>query len=318
MNFPRRVLTCLMLIGLSGFTFAQTTPTMKSFRLDGRKLETGQLLLPHPMFIVAGYLNLPKGWRFIRFKDDAALKDPGYFGKGSQIVAMLFPPKIDPKVLIKDNTGFLMQEYAAAMTARGFETWPSGSRVIFVTIDNLGFIDEQEGAGFNPDRLLENAKRAVEADNKQLVALGFPAATLTGWFVPPRWNQGAHAVVWTRELEFASGKKLMTSEARILTSSGYIGFHGFARPEAIGELLGDFDTLRQNLKNADRYDSMGMIGLGQSSRNARRNLTDLIVGQAPVEAVSARSWYLQPRSWIAALVVAGLAFRFWMRRMMTL
>lgn len=318
MIFSRRLLACLLLIGLSGFTFAQTTPTMKSFSLDGRKLETGQLMLPHPIFMVAGYLNLPKGWKFIRFKDDAALKHPGYIGKGSRIVAMLFPPKVNPKIFINNNTGFLMQEYAAAMIAGGFGSWPNDSRVIFVTIDNLGFIAEQEGAGFDPDRLLNSAKRAVEADNKQLVTLGFPAATLTGWFEPPRWNKEAHAVVWSRKLEFGAGKKLMTGEVRILTSSGYIGFHGFARPKAAGSLLGDLDTLRRNLENSDRYNSMGMIGLNEGSRSARRTLVDLVVGQAPAEDVSTRPWYLQPRSWIAAVALAGLAFRLWMRRTMTL
>lgn len=319
MNFFQRVLTCFLVVGLGGFTFAQTTPSMKSFRLDGRKLETGQLMLPHPIFVVAGYLNLPKGWRFIRFKDDAALKDPSYFGKGSQIVAMLFPPKVDPKVFLNGKTGFLMQEYAAAMTARGFGTWPQGSRVVFVTIDNLGKVRDEDGVGLNPDRLLNNAKLAVQADNTQLVALGFPAATLTRWFEPPRWNQGAYTLVWSRELEFGAGKKLITNEARILTSSGYIGFHGFARPDALGILLNDFDTLRQSLENSDRYSSMGILGTGPGTQSSSRTLSDLIVGRVPPQALAAITpWYLQPRSWIAALAVAGLVFRLWIRRMMTL
>jgi len=68
-----------------------------------------------------------------------------------------------------------------------------------LTIDHTadGYIKDDDAKNWNADELLQSLKDGTEEQNKERVAMGYPALDVVGWVEPPAYDAATHRLVWS-------------------------------------------------------------------------------------------------------------------------
>lgn len=60
-----------------------------------------------------------------------------------------------------------------------------------------GYVKDDDARSWNADELLQSIKAGTEEQNKERERLGVAALDILGWIEPPRYDAGAHRLVWS-------------------------------------------------------------------------------------------------------------------------
>jgi len=94
---------------------------------------------------------------------------------------------------------------------------------IVITYDNDGFVNDDDAARMDFDKLLGEMQAGAREVNEEREKEGQPAVDLVGWAEPPHYDAEAHKLYWAKELAFGdSPTHTLNYNIRILGRRGVL------------------------------------------------------------------------------------------------
>ena len=82
---------------------------------------------------------------------------------------------------------------------------------IVITYDNDGFVNDDDAARMDFDKLLGEMQAGAREVNEEREKEGQPAVDLVGWAEPPHYDAEAHKLYWAKELAFGAELEQVSS-----------------------------------------------------------------------------------------------------------
>lgn len=202
-------------------------------------------------------LNLPEGYRYLGPKDAAAVLEAWGNPKDAETLGMLFPANMGP--------------------------FSDGSWAVVITYDEDGYVEDDEAAKINYDKLLADMQKSIAKENEARKDEGFEPVNLIGWAAPPHYDSTSHKLYWAKELEFGGNEShTLNYNIRALGRRGVLVLNAVAgMPDLAAVEMGMKDVLSfVTFNEGHRYtdfvpgkDKVAAYGIGA-----------LIVGSAAAKA----------------------------------
>lgn len=181
------------------------------------------------------------------------------------------------------------------------------SLVWFVVFDysDVGYVKDDDKDKLDADKLLKSIKQGTEEANKYREKMGASALHITGWEIPPRYNEQTHNLEWAIRGE-SEGQLVVNYNTRLLGRKGVMEVNLVIEPEKLGAALPEYQALLQNYsyKQGQRY-----AEYREGDKLAKYGLAALIAGGAAAVAVKtglfASLILLFKKAW--KLVAVGIA-----------
>lgn len=124
-----------------------------------------------------------QGPRDIPFTDEAVLKLPE---------GMAYIPVAEASALMRAWGNSAGDQFRGLVVPVNDDNWA-------VSIDQIadGYVKDEEAKQWNADDLLKSLKEGTEAQNAERKSRGLPELDITGWVELPRYDDGAHRLIWS-------------------------------------------------------------------------------------------------------------------------
>jgi uncharacterized membrane-anchored protein len=238
-------------------------------------------------------INWQKGPTTGRLGQVAEVKVPAGF---------MFADAADTKVLME-----AMQNPLSG-TELGFLSPTNMDWFIVFEFSAVGYVKDDEKDKLDANAVLESLRKGTEAGNKERKKRGWAELTITGWEIPPRYDNETHNLEWATRLE-SLGKPGVNYNTRILGRRGVMSATMVADPEVLAATVPVFKSLLKDYTyvGGERYAEDR-----QGDQIAKYGLTALMVGGAA--AVAAKSGLLKGLWKI--IVVAAVAIGAFIKKLM--
>jgi uncharacterized membrane-anchored protein len=148
------------------------------------------------------------------------------------------------------SEGTLGMLFPARYTPLDFENWG-----IEVNFDDIGYVSDEDAAGYDYDVLLEQMQADTRAENGWRRENGYPAIELIGWAAAPRYDQAERKLYWAKELAFEGDPShTLNYNIRALGRRGVLNLNFIAGIEALAEV------------QAAVPDVLGMVSFSEGNR----------------------------------------------------
>lgn len=161
------------------------------------------------------------------------------------------------------------------LTTEGLGPW-----VIF-EFEESGYIKDDEKDKLDADALLKNFQEGQEAANVERKKMGIGTLTVTGWAVPPRFNDQTKNLEWALRIMNDEGGESINYNTRLLGRHGVMEVELVCEPEEMATLLPQY----QSIMTAFQYTSGNSYAeFREGDKVAKYGLTALIAGGGAVAA----------------------------------
>ena len=190
------------------------------------------------------------------------------------------------------------------------------SLVWFVVFEfsDVGYVKDDDKDKLDADKLLKSIKAGTEEANKYRKRMGAPALHITGWEVPPRYNEATHNLEWAIRGE-SEGEQVVNYNTRLLGRKGVMEVSLVIDPEYLEATLPTYQVILNDYsyKSGERY-----AEYREGDKLAKYGLAALIAGGAAAVAVKtglfASIVLFFKKAW--KLIVVGLvAVGAWLKRL---
>lgn len=147
---------------------------------------------------------------------------------------------------------------------------------IIFEFDDVGYVKDDEKDKLDADGLLETMKEAQEAGNERRKEMGLDELEITGWAVPPRFNDITKNLEWALKLRSkSSGGTTINHNTRILGRKGVMEVTLLCSPEELEPLLPSYQKILAGFSyvEGERY-----AEFRSGDKMAEYGLTALIAG----------------------------------------
>jgi uncharacterized membrane-anchored protein len=191
------------------------------------------------------------------------------------------------------------------------------SLVWFVVFEfnDVGYVKDEDKDKLDADKLLESIKQGTEASNKDRARMGAPPMHITGWEIPPRYNEQTHNLEWAIRGE-SEGNPIINYNTRLLGRKGVMEVSLVVEPQDFEATLPSYQSVLNdyNYKPGERY-----AEYHQGDKLAKYGLAALIAGGAAAVAVKtglfAAIILFLKKGW-KLLVVGVAAIGAWFKRLL--
>lgn len=147
---------------------------------------------------------------------------------------------------------------------------------IIFEFSDVGYVKDDEKDKLDADALLETMREGQEAGNEQRKQMGLDELEITGWAVPPRFNDKTKNLEWALKLKSkATGGVTINHNTRVLGRHGVMEVTLLCSPEELEPLLPSYQKILDGFSYIDgeRY-----AEYRSGDKIAEYGLTALIAG----------------------------------------
>lgn len=178
--------------------------------------QTGTVTLPGGMATI----ELPESFRFLDVKGSKKLLTEGWGNPAAAsqgVLGMLVPADVSP--LSEEGWG------------------------IVITFDADGFVNDDDAAKMNYEKLLTEMQEGVDESNKLREKSGFEPVDLIGWAEKPHYDAKTHKLYWAKELAFGGNPEhTLNYNIRVLGRRGVLVLNAVSS-------MAQLDTIRDETQN---------------------------------------------------------------------
>src|ERR1044071_5080792 len=192
------------------------------------------------------------------------------------------------------------------------------SLVWFVVFEfsDVGYVKDDDKDKLDADKLLKSIKQGTEAANKYREKMGAAPLHITGWEIPPRYNEQTHNLEWAIRGE-SEGSPVINYNTRLLGRKGVMEVNLVIDPEKLSGALPDYQTILTDYsyKQGERY-----AEYRSGDKLAKYGLAALITGGAAAVAVKTglfASLILFFKKAAKLVVIAVVAVFAWVKKLIT-
>jgi uncharacterized membrane-anchored protein len=187
--------------------------------------------------------------------------------------------------------------------------------VVFEFAD-VGYVKDDDKDKLDADKLLKSIKEGTEAANKYREKMGAAPLHITGWEIPPRYNEQTHNLEWAIRGE-SEGSPVINYNTRLLGRKGVMEVNLVIDPEKLNAAMPAYQALLTDYsyKQGERY-----AEYRSGDKLAKYGLAALITGGAAAVAVKTgllASLILFFKKAAKFVVLAVLAVFFWLKKLIT-
>lgn len=192
------------------------------------------------------------------------------------------------------------------------------SLVWFVVFEfaDVGYVKDDDKDKLNADKILKSITAGTEQANRQREKMGAAPLHITGWEIPPRYNEQTHNLEWAIRGE-SEGKQVINYNTRLLGRKGVMEVNLVIDPEKIGAAMPAYQAVLKDYsyKSGERY-----AEYRSGDKLAKYGLAALITGGAAAVAIKTGLFttllLFFKKAW--KLVVLGVAAVIaWFKRLIT-
>jgi len=192
------------------------------------------------------------------------------------------------------------------------------SLVWFVVFEfaDVGYVKDDDKDKLDADKLLKSIKEGTEAANKYREKMGAAPLHITGWEIPPRYNEQTHNLEWAIRGE-SEGSPVINYNTRLLGRKGVMEVNLVIDPEKLNAAMPAYQAFLTDYsyKQGERY-----AEYRSGDKLAKYGLAALITGGAAAIAVKTglfASLILFFKKAAKLVVLAVLAVVFWLKKLIT-
>lgn len=160
---------------------------------------------------------------------------------------------------------------------------PSGEDwfVVFEFLDT-GYVRDDEKNSLDADAILKSIKSSNVKANEVRKKKGYAALNVTGWQIPPNYNETTHNLEWAIRGEGEKGEVVINHNTRVLGRRGIMRVTLVTAPEQFEKVLPVYRSVFEGFKYkaGDRY-----AEFVSGDKVAQYGLTALVAGGAAAVAV---------------------------------
>lgn len=157
------------------------------------------------------------------------------------------------------------------------------SLVWFVVFEfsDVGYVKDDDKDKLDPNKMLKSIQAGNEEANKFRKKMGAPPLKITGWELPPRYNEQTHNLEWAIRGE-SEGEPVVNYNTRLLGRKGVMEVNLVIDPEKLAGAMPAYETVLKDYsyKSGERY-----AEYRQGDKLAKYGLAALITGGAAAIAV---------------------------------
>jgi len=181
---------------------------------------------------------------------------------------------------------------------------------------DVGYVKDDDKDKLDADKLLKSIKEGTEAANKYREKMGAAPLHITGWEIPPRYNEQSHNLEWAIRGE-SEGSPVINYNTRLLGRKGVMEVKLVMDPELTNAALPAYQALLKDYsyKQGERY-----AEYRSGDKLAKYGLAALITGGAAAVAVKTglfASLVLMFKKGAKFIVIAVVAVFAWIRKLIT-
>ncbi len=192
------------------------------------------------------------------------------------------------------------------------------SLVWFVVFEfsDVGYVKDDDKNKLDADKLLKSIKEGTEESNKYREKMGAAPLHITGWEIPPRYNDQTHNLEWAIRGE-SEGSPVINYNTRLLGRKGVMEVNLVIDPDKLNAALPQYQALLTDYsyKQGERY-----AEYRSGDKLAKYGLAALITGGAAAVAVKTglfASLVLLFKKGAKLIVIAVLAVGAWLKKLFT-
>jgi len=192
------------------------------------------------------------------------------------------------------------------------------SLVWFVVFEfaDVGYVKDDDKDKLDADKLLKSIKEGTEAANKYREKMGAAPLHITGWEIPPRYNEQTHNLEWAIRGE-SEGSPVINYNTRLLGRKGVMEVNLVIDPEKLSAAMPAYQALLTDYsyKQGERY-----AEYRSGDKLAKYGLAALITGGAAAIAVKTGLFaglILFFKKAAKLVVLAVLAVVVWLKKLIT-
>ena len=181
---------------------------------------------------------------------------------------------------------------------------------------DVGYVKDDDKDKLDGDKLLKSIREGTEAANKYREKMGAAPLHITGWEIPPRYNEQSHNLEWAIRGE-SEGSPVINYNTRLLGRKGVMEVKLVMDPEVMNAALPAYQALLKDYsyKQGERY-----AEYRSGDKLAKYGLAALITGGAAAVAVKTglfASLVLFFKKAAKLIVIAVVAVFAWIRKLIT-
>lgn len=187
----------------------------------------------------------------------------------------------------------------------------NGDSSVIFEFDPVGYVKDDDKADLDADKMLATMREGQESANQELKRRGLDELELTGWQVPPHYDQATHNLEWAPLVRNKkSGKETVNYNVRMLGRRGVMEITLLVPPEKLEAELPGFRAALKGFNFSQGEDYMSWI---KGDKVAEYGLAALVTGGAV--AVAAKSGLLSKL--FKPLIVAAVALLAGIKKLFT-
>jgi len=198
----------------------------------------------------------------------------------------------------------------------GFLAPTSLAWFVVFEFSDVGYVKDDDKDKLNADKLLKSIKAGTEQANQFQENMGAAPLHITGWEIPPHYNEQTHNLEWAIRAE-SEGHPVINYNTRLLGRKGVMEVNLVIDPEKLNTAMPAYQTVLKDYsyKAGERY-----AEYHQGDKLAKYGLAALITGGAAAVAVKtglfASLIVLFKKGW-KLVVLAVAAVVAWFKRLIT-
>ncbi|PYK98201.1 MAG: DUF2167 domain-containing protein [Verrucomicrobia bacterium] len=198
----------------------------------------------------------------------------------------------------------------------GFLAPTSLAWFVVFEFSDVGYVKDDDKDKLNAEKLLKSIKAGTEQANQFREKMGAAPLHITGWEIPPHYNEQTHNLEWAIRAE-SEGHPVINYNTRLLGRKGVMEVNLVIDPEKLNTAMPAYQTVLKDYsyKAGERY-----AEYHQGDKLAKYGLAALITGGAAAVAVKtglfASLIVLFKKGW-KLVVLAVAAVVAWFKRLIT-
>jgi uncharacterized membrane-anchored protein len=171
--------------------------------------------------------------------------------------------------------------------------------------NETGYIRDDEKNSLDADKILSAIKQATQESNEVRRRRGWSPMTVTGWYMPPRYNPITHNLEWAVNGE-SEGETVVNYQTRILGRGGVMSVVLVGSPSELPTAMPQYRTLLSQFayKQGSTY-----AEFRPGDKVAEYGLSALVVGGATAVAIKSGAVKWLIKAIIAGFVAIGAFFK---------
>lgn len=132
------------------------------------------------------------------------------------------------------------------------------SWAVSIKYDNSGHVEDGDAKDINYDELLAEMQKDMVEANKERVAQGYQAVSLTGWAVSPYYDSEAKKLHWAKKIKFdGDSLETLNYNIRVLGRGGVLELNVIAGMNQFGQVYKHIDPLLASVSfnEGQRYEN---------------------------------------------------------------